>query len=44
MNNANWVQGKVFTIKFDSYIGHADVETDIVIQDVTIGRTFKLTD
>lgn len=32
------MQGRVFTIKFGSFIGHADIETDIVIQDIIDGN------
>ena len=37
-NNANRIRGKLFTIKFNSFIGHADIETDAAIQDIINGN------
>jgi hypothetical protein len=37
-NNANRIQEKVFKIKLDSFIRHADIKTGIVIQDSIDGN------
>lgn len=37
-NHSNREKGKFFTIKLDSFICHADIEGDIVIQDIIDGN------